>query len=161
MDKAPHPQLVELGHLMVDGSPHAVHLGLKLEAIGDGHAQMRAPYNCEFVGDPDTGVIHGGVVTALLDHVCGLAAFAGFGGHDPVATLDLRLDYMRPAQPGADIIAEAHCVKTSGLIAFVRASAHDGDPDNPVALAQSTFMVTRASQKAVEKAKALFKGDAQ
>ena len=147
--------MIELAHLMVDGSPHAVALGLKLEHLKDGEAQMRAPYNPDFVGDPETGVIHGGIVTALLDHVCGLAAFAGFGGHDAVATLDLRLDYMRPATPNEDVIAVARSVKTTGQIAFVRATAHQGDIDNPVALTQATFMVTKASQDAAAKAKTM------
>ncbi|MBR9824210.1 MAG: PaaI family thioesterase [Alphaproteobacteria bacterium] len=144
--------LNQLAELLVDGSPHASALGLTHEEVGEGSAVMRAPYKAELIGDPETGVLHGGVVTALLDHVCGLAAFTGFGGEDMPATLDLRIDYMRPAKPGLDIIAEAVCLRSHGLVAVVRATAHDGDADDPVATAQAAFMITRASKEAQERA---------
>lgn len=145
-----------LAPLLVDGSPHAVALGFHLERIEPGVAEMRAPYRDDLIGDPDTRVLHGGVVTALLDHACGLAAFAGLGGKDATATLDLRLDYMRPAEPGRDVVAIARCVRASGLFAFVSAIAHDGDENDPVATAAAAFMVTRVSQQAAEKAKRAF-----
>lgn len=153
-------RLDQLAPLLAEGSPHAVDLGLKLDTVSPGRAVMRAPYRDDLVGDPETGVLHGGVVTALLDHTCGIAAFAGLGGTQAVATLDLRLDYMRPAAPGRHVIAEAECVKTSGLVTFVRAVAHDGDPADPVASAQAAFMVTRAGQEAAERARAAMKSGA-
>lgn len=153
--------LDSIAPLIVDGSPHAVALGFKLESVTPGAAVMRAPYSKDLVGDPETGVLHGGVVTALLDHVCGIAAFSGFGASDTPATLDLRIDYMRPAEPGRDIIAEAASLRAHGLVAFVRATAHDGDPDDPVAIAQAAFMITKASVAAQERArKAIENGDA-
>ena len=160
---APDPvqvHLDSLAPLLVDGSPHAVALGFELVSLSVERAVMRAPYREDLVGDPVTGVLHGGVVTALLDHASGLAAFAGLGGNDATATLDLRLDYMRPAEPGRDVIAEARPVKASGLFAFVHAIAHDGDPDDPVATASAAFMVTRASQEAAERARGAMKSRA-
>ncbi|WP_421859856.1 PaaI family thioesterase [Oceanicaulis sp.] len=149
-------KLDTLAGLLVDGSPHAMALGLKLVSVSPGEAVIRAPYEEASIGDPDTGVMHGGVVTALLDHACGTAAFAGLGGDQAVATLDLRLDYMRPAKPGHDVIAVAKTIKVSGLIAFVSAFAHDGDTDDPVATAHAAFMVSKVSQAAAERAKADF-----
>lgn len=145
--------LDSLAPLLVDGSPHAVALGLKLESLTPGEARMRAPYRDDLIGDPETRVLHGGVITALLDHVCGMAAFSGLGGMDATATLDLRLDYMRPAEPGRDVIAEAETIKASGLFAFVSAIAHDGDRADPIATAHAAFMVTRASQEAARRAR--------
>jgi len=147
-------RLDALAPLLAEGSPHAVDLGFELTGVSIGRAAMRAPYRDDLVGDPETGVLHGGVVTALLDHTCGIAAFAGLGGTEAVATLDLRLDYMRPAAPGRDVVAEAECIKTSGIVTFVRAVAHDGDPADPVATAQAAFMVTKAGQEAAERARA-------
>ncbi|MGP1275910.1 MAG: PaaI family thioesterase [Caulobacterales bacterium] len=145
-----------LAPLLVEGSPHAVALGFRLERIEEGLAILRAPYRDDLIGDPDTRVLHGGVVTALLDHACGLAAFAGLGGKDATATLDLRLDYMRPAEPGRDVVAVARCIRASGLFAFVTAIAHDGDEADPVATATAAFMVSRVSQEAAEKARRAF-----
>lgn len=145
--------LNRLAPLIVDGSPHAQALGLALDGLGPGRATLRVPYREDLIGDPDTGVLHGGVVTALLDHACGVAAFSGLGAKETPATLDLRIDYMRPAEPGKSIIAEAECVRAHGLIAFVRATAHDGDESDPVAMASAAFMVTRPSKAAADKAR--------
>ena len=91
--------------------------------------------------DPDTGVIAGGVVTTLLDHACGQAVYMAIGSPTSIATLDLRIDYMRAAEPGLDIFARAHCYKLTRRIAFVRATAYDKDPEDPVATAQAAFML--------------------
>jgi uncharacterized protein (TIGR00369 family) len=145
--------LESLAPLLVDGSPHAVALGLKLETIAPGSASIRAPYRDDLVGDPETRVLHGGVITALLDHASGTAAFAGMGGREALATLDLRIDYMRPAEPGRDVVAEAKTIRVTRQFAFVSAIAHDGDPDDPVATAHSAFMATRVSKEAADKAR--------
>jgi uncharacterized protein (TIGR00369 family) len=149
-------QLDELAPLLVDGSPHAQALGLVLEGLSPGRTSMRAPYSADLVGDPETGVLHGGVITALLDHACGISAFSGLGAKDTPATLDLRIDYLRPAKPGHDVIAEAECLRSHGLIAFVRAKAHDGDPSDPVAVAQAAFMISKTSVAAQERVRAAF-----
>src|ERR1700743_3329739 len=39
-------------------------------------AKGRLPYSENLVGDPQTGVVHGGVITGLLDHTCGLAVMS-------------------------------------------------------------------------------------
>lgn len=159
MTKASQSDLDELAPLLVAGSPHAVALGFELTALTPDSASMRAPYRDDLIGDPETRVLHGGVVTALLDHACGMAAFAGMGAKHANATLDLRLDYMRPAEPDRDVMAEAKCVKVAGLFAFVSAIAHDGDPDDPVARANAAFMVTRPGQEAAERTKANLRED--
>ncbi len=153
MSKDLQAHLDALADLLVAGSPHAVDLGFELISVTPDSAVIRAPYREDLVGDPETGVMHGGVVTALLDHTAGIASFAGFGGDKANATLDLRLDYMRPAEPGRDVIAEAKTVKVSGLFAFISAIAHDGDPNDPVATAHAAFMVSKVSEEAAERAK--------
>ena len=150
-------RLDALAPLIVDGAPYAVSLGFKILEMTRLHSVMTAPYSEDLVGDPETGTLHGGVVTALLDHCCGMAAFGGLGAKHTPATLDLRIDYMRPAKPGCDITAEAHCLKSHGLVAFVRATAHDGDPDDPVAIAQAAFMISGASKAAHKRAYEAFK----
>jgi uncharacterized protein (TIGR00369 family) len=135
-------RLWEMGPNFIAGTPHAQKLGMKFVAVDKGRATMSLPYNPDLIGDKSTGVIHGGAVTTLLDQACGLAALAGFDTLGATATLSLRIDYMRAAQPDSIIIAEAHCYKATKHVAFVRAVAHDGDENNPVATAQSCFMAT-------------------
>jgi len=132
---------------MVEATPHSKELGIKFVAVDKGRATMSLPYNPALIGDPDTRVLHGGAVTTLIDQACGLAAVAGFDTPSMVATLNLSIDYMRAAKPGETIIAQAHCFKTTKHVAFLRAIAHDGDEDDPVAACQATFMATGAHPK--------------
>jgi uncharacterized protein (TIGR00369 family) len=128
---------------MIDGVPHAGALGLTIAPADAGRAALRAPWRADLVGDPHTGALAGGVVTALLDHVCGFAVRAVMTEAFSTATLDLRIDYMRAAAAGADVTATAHCYKVTRSIAFVRAHAYDVDPDDPIATAQAAFILNR------------------
>lgn len=120
---------------------HAGALGFQLVSIDATGVVLKTPYKPELVGDPDTGVLAGGVVTALLDHVSGQAVFAAAGEPGSIATLDLRIDYMRGAEPGLELYAHAFCYKVTRSVAFVRATAYERTPDDPVATAQSAFML--------------------
>ena len=140
----------QMGQHMATMVPQAAALGFRFVSVADGRGTLEVPWREDLVGDPDTGVIAGGVVTSLLDHTCGLAissaAFAGTGGPFGTATLDLRIDYMRPAAPRAGVTAEAHCYKLTRSIAFVRAQAWDADRDDPIATAQAAFVLNRPAQ---------------
>ncbi len=122
----------------ISRSPQSTELGFVLVAAEPPKVTLRAPWRADLVGDPDTQVIAGGVITTLLDHVCGLSV-ASTGVKRGAPTLDLRIDYMRAAAPKADVIAQAHCYKLTRSIAFVRAVAWDVDADDPVATAQAAF----------------------
>ncbi|MEL6257812.1 MAG: PaaI family thioesterase [Pseudomonadota bacterium] len=91
------------------------------------------------VGDPETGVIHGGVITTLLDNLCGIAVVTGLKEFKSTATLDLRIDYMRPAEKGRDVIGEAECYHYTRNIAFVRAWAYHDSRDRVIATASGAF----------------------
>ena len=134
--------LWEMGPTFTEATPHSKKLGIKFVAVDKGRATMSLPYNAALIGDPDTRVLHGGAVTTLLDQACGLAAIAGFENPSTCATLNLSIDYMRAATPGETIIAQAYCYKATKHVAFLRAVAHDGDENDPIATAQATFMAT-------------------
>src|SRR4030095_10807197 len=101
--------------------PHAAALGMTLVPVEKGVGVMETPWREEFVGDPESGVIASGVVTALIDHTCGLAINSAFPTPAPIATLDLRIDYLRPAAPRAGVTCEAFGYKITRSIGFVRA----------------------------------------
>lgn len=126
---------------MIRFTPQAEALGLEVTRIEKARVWGRVPYRPELVGDPETGVIAGGVITTFLDTICGMAAVAAMDSPTTVATIDLRIDYMRAAEPGRDVLAEAHCYKLGRSIAFVRAVAFDNTPDNPIAHVACAFMV--------------------
>ena len=124
----------------MSGSPQGKALGVELIST-EPDLVLKVPYRAELVGDPDTGVIAGGVVTTLLDSACGWATAVALTEPTSIATLDLRIDYMRPAEPGRDLFASARCYKLTRSVAFVRAVAYDIDPSDPVAAAQAAFML--------------------
>ncbi len=133
---------------MLQAVPHAQALGLEITDIQFAKAFGRAPYREELIGDPETGVIAGGVIITLLDNLGGVAVVAALDEPTTVATLDLRIDYMRPAAPGRDVLAMAHCYHVARSAAFVRAVAYEDSPDDPVAHASGVFMLdTKAGRR--------------
>jgi uncharacterized protein (TIGR00369 family) len=119
--------------------PHAQALGQELESVGGGDAVIAMPYADKLVGDPKTGVVHGGAVSALMDTCCGAAVMSHPSNPAGTATIDLRIEYLRAAAPGQRITAHATCYHVTRSVAFVRATAVDEDTDNPVAMATGTF----------------------
>lgn len=126
---------------LLEGLPFAREIGIELIAAKDGEAELRIPYDARLVGDPASGVLHGGVVTSLLDTCGGAAVMTSPTRPLSVATLDLRIDYMRPATPRAPLFARARCFRETSLITFVTAVAYHDDPDSPVATAIGAFLV--------------------
>lgn len=132
-----------------DNVPHNKALGIVIDDVGDRWARFRLPYDPRLIGDPTTGVLHGGVITALLDGCSGAAVFASLPRMQPIATLDLRIDYLGPAEVGRDVLARATCYRLTRNVAFVQALAYHGDESNPIATSAGTFMVgTRAGANA-------------
>jgi uncharacterized protein (TIGR00369 family) len=122
--------------------PHNRALGLRFLACGPGgDVVVELPYRDELVGNPETGVLHGGAITSLLDAACGAAVFLELAVLAPIATLDLRIDYLKPARAGHPVRARAFCYKVTRQVAFARASAYGDDEADPIAAAAATFML--------------------
>jgi uncharacterized protein (TIGR00369 family) len=129
--------------------PHAAAIGMTMVRHDETACITRVPYAEHLVGDPDTGVLHGGVLTALLDNTCGMAVRPP--NYEPgsftMATLDLRIDYMDSAEPYRDIYAEAVCYKRTRNIAFVRATAYHDTAEEPIATCVASFMMNTPSER--------------
>jgi uncharacterized protein (TIGR00369 family) len=127
----------------VDVVPHSRELGLRYVDSAPGRLHLSLPWREDLVGDVDTGVIHGGAFTTLFDAACGGALLSKLTELRRVATLDLRIDYLRAAKPGATVFCEATTDRLTKHIAFVRAVAHDGDINDLVAVCVGSFVVFR------------------
>lgn len=146
---ATDPELLERYNQGFSGAvPHNHALGMTIVDIGEGEVFIRVPYQAHLVGNPETGVLHGGVITALMDATCGASVFVKTRRPVPVATLDLRIDYLRPAEPPRDVVCRAECYHVTNNVAFVRAvTFHDGEPDRPIASAAGTFILFQKGGK--------------
>lgn len=120
---------------------HGRALGLAYRASGPDWVELELPWREELVGMPDEGFLASGAIVSLLDTCGGAAVWSALGRYQPIVTIDLRLDYFRPAPRGETVIARCRCDRLTRRIAFVSGNAHTGDETRPVARATSTFML--------------------
>jgi uncharacterized protein (TIGR00369 family) len=126
----------------LDQVPHNQALGIVVTEVADGRVTMRLPWAEHLVGDPSTGALHGGAITALIDGCCGAAVFTALQTPMPIATLDLRIDYLKAGGEGRDVVALGHCYKVTSNVAFVRCEvAHADDPSDVIAFGAGSFML--------------------
>ena len=126
--------------------PWANALGFELTGLERGRAYGKVAWREDLVGDPAIGVIHGGVLTSLLDNLCGVAANTALKEPKSMATLDLRIDYMRPAEKGRDILAEAECYHLTRNVAFTHAWAYHETREKVIATAAGAFALNDISR---------------
>jgi uncharacterized protein (TIGR00369 family) len=130
-----------VGKLFSSMSPHMRELGFEITSLAQGVCVSKLPYREELIGDPVTGVLHGGVVTSLLDSAGGAAVLSALQRPMTLATLDLRIDYVRPSPPGKPILARVECYKLTKHVAFTRGVAYDAVDTDPVASMSATYML--------------------
>lgn len=119
---------------------HSGWLGLKYRAHGDDWAELELPWREDLLGEAERHVLASGPIISLMDMAAGLSIWTRRGRFTAIATLDLRVDYQRPAKDRTAVIGRAECYKITRSAAFVRGIAHDGDPEDPVANVAGVFM---------------------
>ena len=120
--------------------PHCGELGVRITAFEADGVVMELDYQDRLVGNPATGVLHGGVITVLADTVSGMTVYAAIQKMTSIATLDLRIDYLKPATPRRTLIARAECYKATRSIAFTSGTVYH-DANDPIASVVATFML--------------------
>lgn len=118
----------------------SVALGISIILVERDSALLQLPYSDRIIGDPETGTVHGGVVTTLMDSAAGCAVLSVTPEGYTIATLDLRIDYLQPAIAGQDMRGFAECYKRTRNLAFVRGIAYHEDRSNPIANFAACFM---------------------
>ena len=141
-------ELSEINRRFEQMVPHNRALNLEVLALEHARATFRLPYDVKLIGNPETGVLHGGAITAAMDAACGTAVFQALPRPMVIATLDLRIDYLKPATPPRDVTIRAHCYKVTRNVAFVRGVAFHDDEADPIASGTGSFVLgTRTRQR--------------
>ena len=118
-------------------------LGGKVVAVEGNSATLALDWREELVGNPENGALMGGVITTMVDNVSAMAYFMATNGTSfPLATLDLRIEHMKPSQRGKTLHVRSECHKVGRQVAFFRATAwHPEKPEDVVATGSGTFIL--------------------
>ncbi|MFJ5257227.1 PaaI family thioesterase [Pseudomonas sp. NPDC088414] len=119
---------------------HCQVLGLTVHSASGEGLTVKLPYSAQIVGNPQTGVIHGGAITSLMDTACGMSTLCVLPEFEVCPTLDLRIDYMHAAEPNKDVYGFAQCYRVTTDVIFARGFAYQDDPQQPIAHVVGTFM---------------------
>jgi uncharacterized protein (TIGR00369 family) len=126
----------------VDKVGHGAAVGIVYHDHGPDWAELAMDYDEKLIGVTDSGILASGPIVSLMDMATSVAVWMKLGRFRHQATMDLRVDYLRPARPGRRIGGRGECYRTTRSIGFARGIAHDGDPEDPVAHVAATFMFT-------------------
>ncbi len=121
-------------------TPHVSECGMQIVELSAEAAVVTLPYRRDWLGDTERNVIHTGIIATLIDSACGAAVLGAIGRVQAIATIDLRMDYLRAAYGGLTLHCRAECYRMTPNIAFARASTWQDDPNTIVASAVGTFM---------------------
>jgi uncharacterized protein (TIGR00369 family) len=118
----------QIGHAFEQMIPFNRVLGLKIDSLDPKAPRLRFDMRPELVGNPIRQILHGGVISATLDVVGGLAiALASLADMSEaptpqnfpnIGTIDLRIDYLRPGR-GKYFVATGRVVRLGGRVAVV------------------------------------------
>ena len=139
MADAPSFDPATMAQYMFAGS-HNGFLGLAYASHGEDWVELELPWREDLLGESDRSVLASGPIISLMDMASGMAIWTRLGAFRPVATLDLRVDYLRPAHERRAVFGRSECYRLTRSAAFVRGFAHDGDPADPVASMAGVFM---------------------
>lgn len=119
---------------------HCQKLHMQVHSVDAEGIVLRLPYSSSIVGNPQTGAIHGGAITTLMDTALGMATLCVLPDFEVCPTLDLRIDYMGPGLADQDVFGQAHCYRVSRDVIFIRGTAYQADPGQPIAQVVGTYM---------------------
>lgn len=119
-------------------------MGLRVQHLERGRMDAELRYREEFLGDPTRPALHGGVLSMLADTVGGGAVFTLTDPGDRVATIDLRVDYLRPGRAEA-IHAQGVVIRVGNRVGVSAITlTHPSTPDAPIAVAKGVYTIRRA-----------------
>lgn len=127
-------------NMVIEKVPHCRVIGLRGLDASPQQVTIELPYNADLIGNPETGIIHGGALTTLMDTACGLSVQMALEHLEICPTLDLRIDYMTSAQPQQPVFGRATVYRVTDNVVFSRGIAYQGKEERVIAHCVATFM---------------------
>ena len=120
------------------------YLGIQVAELRRGFCRLEIPFRKELVGDPGRPALHGGVLSSLVDSAGGGAAMSMMDSpNDRVSTIDLRVDYLRPANLET-VVAEATVSRMGNKVACVDVACfHPDDAQRLLVTGKTVYNVHR------------------
>ncbi len=103
------------------------------------------------LGNKKYGILHGGAITTMIDETSGLACRLVSNPDSITATIDLRVDYMRPANRDEDLFCVGECYRMTKRVCFTRAIVYQNNLDRPVAHGVGSFMIGAYDKRPFDK----------
>ncbi len=147
-----------LGQMMTKSNSqgHLKALGIEVVKVEIGKVLMKLTYHNDLVASPETGIIAGGAVTALLDTCSGFVSSTTLEPMGITATIDLRVDYLRTPELNKPIYAEVEVLRTTQFVVFTRGIAWQ-NKEKPLACSVGNFV----NNPMDDNAKQMLKGAAE
>jgi len=141
-DRLDHATITRIVERLI---PFNRHLGLRVRGLSDGTATIELPFRPELIGNPLLPSLHGGTIAMLLDATGGAAVWTRVSRDDLMSTIDLRVDFLRPARPEA-LVARGRVVRLGNRVGVVELRAsHAGEEDRPVAAGTGVYSIRRGA----------------
>jgi len=150
-DVALDPQIEYAIHDFFDRIPFNQLLGMKVGYVGRDRIEVTMPMNSQLVGNFIHGILHGGVISSILDVAGGCMAVLGAFERSKelpekernrmlskIGTIDIRIDYLRPGK-GNMFTASARLLRTGNKVAVARMELHN-DSGELLALGTGTYL---------------------
>jgi len=133
---------MDVCHRSLQTVRHSRSLGLEVVSAEEEGVCLRLPWREDLVGNPETGVLHGGAIFAMMDHAGGMAnACRLYPSFEITPTVDFRVDHLHAPAPGKAVICRASCYRLTPNVTFVRMTSwEEGQEDGePVATGLATY----------------------
>ena len=117
-------------------------LGLDIVELDNARIKIKCSVKPEHIGYLSSGIVHGGVISGAIDATSGASVFLAIHKPMQVATLDLRIDHLKPPKPNQALFYEAHCYRVATQVAFVKCKVYENSPKDLIATSLSSFILT-------------------
>lgn len=119
-------------------------LGIRLLSLEPGLCKLFIPHRAELIGDARRGALHGGVISTLVDTCGGFAVWSMCDITDRLSTIDMRVDYLKPALGEDDLVAESRVRLLGNRVGNASTVVHSrGQPDVILAEGRSVYNIRR------------------